>query len=102
VCTYDEEKNKFVQRSVAASQARDAKAMEAQKKEAARAKKARFDRITTMLDLSQAEYREMRKNNFFAMTKNTKERLSPQGARAHFQGDLCQIDQRQSVPPEDH
>jgi hypothetical protein len=65
VCTYDEEKDKFVQRSVAASQAHDAKAVAAK---AERAKKSRFDRIIIVLDLSQAEYREMRKNNFFAMT----------------------------------
>jgi hypothetical protein len=58
---------------VAAQQARDAKAVEAQRKEdakAERAKKARFYRITTVLDLSQAEYRDMRKNNFFVLTKN--------------------------------
>jgi uncharacterized protein (DUF1697 family) len=50
--------------------------VEAQNKEAAkaeRAKKARFDRIITVLALSNAEYREMRKNNFFAMTKNTED-----------------------------
>jgi hypothetical protein len=55
VLEYNEEKDRYVQRSVAAQQARDAKAMEAEKKEAAkaeRAKKARFDRITTVLDLS--------------------------------------------------
>jgi hypothetical protein len=59
---------------VAAQQARDAKAVEAENKEAAkaeRAKKARFDRITTVLDLSQPEYRAMRKTNFFAQPKNT-------------------------------
>jgi hypothetical protein len=39
---------------------------------AERAKKAQFDWIITVLDLSHAEYREMRKNNFFAMPKNTK------------------------------
>jgi hypothetical protein len=50
--------------------------VEAQKKEVAkveRTKKARFDQIVTMLDLSNAEYREMRKNNLFAMAKNTKD-----------------------------
>jgi hypothetical protein len=49
--------------------------MEAQRKEATkveRAKKARFDRITTVMDLSQAEYRDMRKNNFFALPKSIK------------------------------
>jgi hypothetical protein len=59
---------------VAAQQALDAKAVEAGKKEAAkaeRAKKAWFDRITTLLDLSQPEYRAMRKTNFFAQSKNT-------------------------------
>jgi hypothetical protein len=59
---------------VAAQQAHDAKAVEVQRKEAAkaeRAKKAWFDRITTVLDLSQAEYRDMRKNNFFGLPKNT-------------------------------
>jgi hypothetical protein len=74
VLDYNAEKEKYVQRSVAAQQARDAKAMEAEKKEAAkaeRAKKARFDRIDTVLDLSQPEYRAMRKTNFFAQAKNT-------------------------------
>jgi hypothetical protein len=76
VLEYDEDKDNFLQRSVAAQQARDAKAMEAQKKEASkaeRAKKAWFDWIIIVLDLSNAEYREMRKNNFFAMTKNTED-----------------------------
>jgi hypothetical protein len=36
-----------------------------------------------VLDLSQAEYREMRKNNFFAMTKNTKERCRCSGYRGY-------------------
>jgi hypothetical protein len=45
---YDEDKDKFVQRSVAAQLAHDAKAVDAQKKEAERAKKARFDRIITV------------------------------------------------------
>jgi hypothetical protein len=74
VIEYNEEKDRYVERSVAAREARDAKAAEAQKKEAAkaeRAKKARFERITTVLDLSQPECREMRKMNFFALTKNT-------------------------------
>jgi hypothetical protein len=55
VLEYNEEKDRYVQRSVAAQQARDAKAMEAKKREAAkveRAKKAWFDSITTVLDLS--------------------------------------------------
>jgi hypothetical protein len=55
VLEYNEDKDRYVQRFVAAQQARDAKAMEVEKKEAAkaeRAKKARFDRITTVLDLS--------------------------------------------------
>jgi hypothetical protein len=55
VLEYNEEKDRYVQRSVAAQQARDAKAMEAQNKEAAkaeRAKKAQFDRISTVVDLS--------------------------------------------------
>jgi hypothetical protein len=75
VLEYNEEKDKFVQRSVGAQQARDAKAVEAQRKEAAmveRAKKDRFDRITTVLDLSQDEYRDMRKNiecQFFLPSK---------------------------------
>jgi hypothetical protein len=76
VMQYDEEKDKFVQRSMADQQARDARAVEAQKKEVAkaeRAKKARFDRIVTMLDLSNGEYREMRKNNLFSMAKTTKD-----------------------------
>jgi hypothetical protein len=75
VLEYNEEKDRYVQRSVAATQARDAKAVEAQRKKAAkaeRAKKARFDRISTVLDLSQPEYGEMRKTNFFALAKNTK------------------------------
>jgi spore germination cell wall hydrolase CwlJ-like protein len=74
VLEYNEEKDRYVQRSMAAQQALDAKAVEAGKKEAAkaeRAKKARFDRITTLLDLSQPEYRAMRKTNFFAQAKNT-------------------------------
>jgi hypothetical protein len=74
VLEYNEDKDRRVQRSVAAQQARDAKAVEAQRKEATkaeRAKKARFDRISTVLDLSQAEYRDMRKTNFFALAKNT-------------------------------
>jgi hypothetical protein len=74
VLEYNEEKDRYVQWSVAAQQARDAKAVEAKKKEAAkaeRAKKAQFDRITTVLDLSQPEYRAMRKTNFFAQPKNT-------------------------------
>jgi hypothetical protein len=74
VLEYNEEKDRYVQRSVAAQQARDAKAMEAEKKEVAKAesaKKAQFDRITTVLDLSQPEYRAMRKTNFFAQAKNT-------------------------------
>jgi hypothetical protein len=74
VLEYNEEKNSFVQCSLAAQQACDAKAVEESKKEAARAeraKKARFDRIVTVLDLSLVEYREMRKNNFFSMAKNT-------------------------------
>jgi hypothetical protein len=77
VLDYNEEKDKYVQRSVAAQQARDAKAVEAEKKEAAkagRAKKARFDRITTVLDLSQPEYRAMRKTNFFTQAKYTEAR----------------------------
>jgi hypothetical protein len=75
VLEYNEEKDRYVQRSVAAQQARDAKAVEAEKKEAMkaeRAKKARFDKITTVLDLSQPVYRAMRKTNFFAQAKNTK------------------------------
>jgi FtsZ-binding cell division protein ZapB len=55
VLEYNEEKDRYVQRSVAAQQARDAKAMEAKKREAAkveRAQKAWFDSITTVLDLS--------------------------------------------------
>jgi hypothetical protein len=74
VLEYNEEKDRYVQRSMAAQQDRDAKAVEAQKKEAAkaeRAKKAQFDRISTVLDLSQPEYREMRKTNLFAQAKNT-------------------------------
>jgi hypothetical protein len=50
--------------------------MEAQKEEAPKAergKKAWFDWIITVLYLSHAEYRGMRKNNFFAMTKNTED-----------------------------
>jgi hypothetical protein len=74
VLEYNEEKDIYVQRSIAAQQARDAKAVEAEKREAAKAemaKKARFDRITTVLDLSQPEYKAMRKTNFFAQAKNT-------------------------------
>jgi hypothetical protein len=74
VLEYHEEKDRYVQRSMAAQQARDTNVVEAQRKETAkaeRAKKARFDRISTMLDLSQPEYREMRKTNFFAQAKNT-------------------------------
>jgi hypothetical protein len=74
VLEYNEEKDRYVERQVAAQQARDAKALEAKKREAAkaeRAKKAWFDRITTVLDLSQPEYRAMRKVNFFAQPKNT-------------------------------
>jgi hypothetical protein len=59
---------------VAAQLACDAKAVEAQRKEdakAERAKKARFDKISTVLDLSQPEFRDMRKTNFFALAKNT-------------------------------
>jgi hypothetical protein len=55
VLEYNEEKERYVQRSVTTSQARDAKVAEAQKKEAVkaeRAKKAWFDKITTVLDLS--------------------------------------------------
>jgi hypothetical protein len=37
VLDYNEEKDRYVQRSVAAQQARDAKAMEAKKREAAKA-----------------------------------------------------------------
>jgi hypothetical protein len=61
---------------MADQQARDARAVEAQKKEAAkteRVNKARFDQIVTVLYLSNVEYREMRKNNLFAMAKNTKD-----------------------------
>jgi hypothetical protein len=79
VMQYDEEKDKFVQRSVADQQARDARAEEAQKKEVAkaeRAKKARFDRIVTVLDLSNGEYREMRKNKPPKTTPFTSKRKS--------------------------
>jgi hypothetical protein len=60
VLEYNEEKDRYVQSSMAAQQARDAKSVEPKKREAAkaeRAKKAQFDRITTVLDLSQPEYR---------------------------------------------
>jgi septal ring factor EnvC (AmiA/AmiB activator) len=74
VLQYNEENYRYVQRSMAAQQARDAKAMEAQRKEAVkaeRAKKARFDRISSVLDLSQPEYSDMRNTNLFALAKNT-------------------------------
>jgi hypothetical protein len=46
VLQYNEEKDRYVQRSVAAQQAHDAKAMEAKRKEAAKAERAKKPGLT--------------------------------------------------------
>ena len=71
---YDEEQDKHVQSgAIKQKQAADARRarQEATLLREERAKKAKFDNITTLKDLNKEEFRSMRAHNFYDMPNNS-------------------------------
>jgi hypothetical protein len=67
----------LAQKSVISQQARDAKKLKtrmAEEERAEAAKKAKFDSLETLEGLSAPEYVEMRKQNMYALPRNSRDR----------------------------